>query len=423
MSGAGSSDSGLDLSGKLIIKAQLGDDIRRIPIHNEDMTYDELILMMQRVFRCSLDPEDEITLKYKDEDGDLVTIFDTSDLSFAIQCSRILRLTILLSGNSKSKPRRPDMTTYAIKKELQEIRNRLTSLIDGLEVPLPTSVPVADADVSGNNAGGAAAAATPSNMQLNVNSREFDPLQQQQPQQQAGQQPTHLAPGATQAPPAAGTPAPASSTSAPSEGADAAGTAAAAAAAPVDGASSASGKSTPAAYPQQPAQPQQQQQQPPQQPQQQPHPGYQGYPPTAGVPVPQRGPYMAYPGQPYGTSPGDGSAGGAPRGSMPPTSIPAGSTSVSMGAGPVQAGQQPQHYQAYGYPQYAGFGVSGSPGAGFPQAYPGQPYPGNFSQAGPRGGAPSQVAVSQSSQVPAGPQSAVNRYPGQPGSNFQPWPQ
>lgn len=372
------------------------------------MTYDELILMMQRVFRCSLDPEDEITLKYKDEDGDLVTIFDTSDLSFAIQCSRILRLTILLSGNSKSKPRRPDMTTYAIKKELQEIRNRLTSLIDGLEVPLPTSVPVADADVSGNNAGGAAAAATPSNMQLNVNSREFDPLQQQQPQQQAGQQPTHLAPGATQAPPAAGTPAPASSTSAPSEGADAAGTAAVAAAAPVDGASSASGKSTPAAYPQQPAQPQQQQQQPPQQPQQQPHPGYQGYPPT---------------GQPYGTSPGDGSAGGAPRGSMPPTSIPAGSTSVSMGAGPVQAGQQPQHYQAYGYPQYAGFGVSGSPGAGFPQAYPGQPYPGNFSQAGPRGGAPSQVAVSQSSQVPAGPQSAVNRYPGQPGSNFQPWPQ
>ncbi|XP_064091804.1 protein TFG-like isoform X2 [Macrobrachium nipponense] len=440
MSGAGSSDSGLDLSGKLIIKAQLGDDIRRIPIHNEDMTYDELILMMQRVFRCSLDPEDEITLKYKDEDGDLVTIFDTSDLSFAIQCSRILRLTILLSGSSKSKPRRPDMTTYAIKKELQEIRNRLTSLIDGLEVPLPTTVPVADADASGNTAGGTAAAATPSNMQLNVNSREFDPLQQQ-----VAQQPTHLGPGATQAPPAAGTPAPASSTSAPSEvptkcdessayqevlssfglteGTDASGTSTTAAAGNVDGASSASGKSTPAAYPQQPTQPQQQQQQAPQQPQQQPHPGYQGYPPTAGVPVPQRGPYMAYPGQPYGTSPGDGSAGGAPRGSMPPTSIPAGSTSVSMGAGPVQAGQQPQHYPAYGYPQYPGFGVSGSPGAGFPQAYPGQPYPGNFSQAGPRGGAPSQVAVSQSSQVPAGPQSAVNRYPGQPASNFQPWPQ
>jgi len=27
-------------------------------------------------------------------DGDLITIFDSSDLSFAIQCSRILKLTL-----------------------------------------------------------------------------------------------------------------------------------------------------------------------------------------------------------------------------------------------------------------------------------------------------------------------------------------
>lgn len=57
----------LDLSGKLIIKAQLGDDIRRIPIHNEDITYDELVLMMQRVFRGKLQSNDEVTIKYKDE--------------------------------------------------------------------------------------------------------------------------------------------------------------------------------------------------------------------------------------------------------------------------------------------------------------------------------------------------------------------
>lgn len=57
----------LDLSGKLIIKAQLGDDIRRIPIHNEDITYDELLLMMQRVFRGQLQSTDEVTIKYKDE--------------------------------------------------------------------------------------------------------------------------------------------------------------------------------------------------------------------------------------------------------------------------------------------------------------------------------------------------------------------
>ena len=57
----------MDLSGKLIIKAQLGEDIRRIPIHNEDITYDELMLMMQRVYRGKLKNSDDITIKYKDE--------------------------------------------------------------------------------------------------------------------------------------------------------------------------------------------------------------------------------------------------------------------------------------------------------------------------------------------------------------------
>lgn len=57
----------LDLTGKLIIKVALGDDIRRIPIHNEDITYDELVLMMQRVYRGKLSTNDEITIKYKDE--------------------------------------------------------------------------------------------------------------------------------------------------------------------------------------------------------------------------------------------------------------------------------------------------------------------------------------------------------------------
>ena len=35
----------------------------------------------------------EIKLKYKDEDGDLITLFDSSDLATAIQYSRVLKLT------------------------------------------------------------------------------------------------------------------------------------------------------------------------------------------------------------------------------------------------------------------------------------------------------------------------------------------
>lgn len=61
------SKSELDLSGKLIIKVRLEDDIRRIPIHNEAITYDELVLMMQRVFRGKITSSDDVTIKYKDE--------------------------------------------------------------------------------------------------------------------------------------------------------------------------------------------------------------------------------------------------------------------------------------------------------------------------------------------------------------------
>ena len=59
----------MDSSGKLMIKAQLGDDIRMLPLFNEDITYDELILMMQRVFKGKLSNMDDVTLKYKDEGG------------------------------------------------------------------------------------------------------------------------------------------------------------------------------------------------------------------------------------------------------------------------------------------------------------------------------------------------------------------
>ncbi|XP_068037062.1 protein TFG isoform X5 [Anomalospiza imberbis] len=132
----------LDLSGKLIIKAQLGEDIRRIPIHNEDITYDELVLMMQRVFRGKLLSNDEVTIKYKDEDGDLITIFDSSDLSFAIQCSRILKLTLFVNGQPR--PLESNQVKY-LRRELIELRNKVNRLLDCLEPPaepgLSTNLP------------------------------------------------------------------------------------------------------------------------------------------------------------------------------------------------------------------------------------------------------------------------------------------
>ncbi|CAL1539699.1 unnamed protein product [Lymnaea stagnalis] len=162
----------LDLSGKLIIKVALGDDIRRIPIHNEDITYDELVLMMQRVYRGKLSTNDEITIKYKDEDNDLITIFDSSDLTFAIQCSRILKITLFVGGPTKSvlEP----ASTVVLRRELQDIRDRVIDLLDRLEptslVSVQQSLGIGDGLTAGK---GPLPAARPVNA---LGGKEFDPL-------------------------------------------------------------------------------------------------------------------------------------------------------------------------------------------------------------------------------------------------------
>ncbi|XP_057305657.1 protein TFG-like [Hydractinia symbiolongicarpus] len=116
----------IDLTGKLIIKAQLGNDIRKIPIHNEEITYDELLLMMQRLFRGRIKGSDEITIKYKDEDGDLITIFDSSDLMFAKSLNRYLKLTLFVNG--KPQPLEHDQIKE-IKNELLDMRENINNLL------------------------------------------------------------------------------------------------------------------------------------------------------------------------------------------------------------------------------------------------------------------------------------------------------
>ncbi|XP_017772539.1 PREDICTED: protein TFG-like [Nicrophorus vespilloides] len=167
----------IDLSGKLIIKVQLGDDIRRIPIHNEAITYDELVLMMQRVFRGKLSSNDDITIKYKDEDGDLITIFDSSDLSFAIQCSRILKLQILLNSDGVECKIMKTEDVNGIKVQLRSIRDQVNKILDTLEVP------AANKETSQQQTSTEAVAngveTTSSSSLSKVNSSEFDPLQQE----------------------------------------------------------------------------------------------------------------------------------------------------------------------------------------------------------------------------------------------------
>lgn len=124
----------MDLTGKLIIKARLGDDVRRIPIHNEDLTYNELILMMQRVFRNTLKSTDEITVKYADDDGDLITIFDDSDITLAIQLSRVLKLSIFCKGSVDGRSDISAPQLKSLREQLVNIRNEVNNILDHLDL-------------------------------------------------------------------------------------------------------------------------------------------------------------------------------------------------------------------------------------------------------------------------------------------------
>ncbi|XP_064405620.1 protein TFG-like isoform X1 [Halichondria panicea] len=122
----------MDLSGKLMIKARLGDDFRRVPIHNEDITYDELLLMLQRVYKGKLNNTDEVTLKYCDEEGDYITISDSSDLNLAKQICRQLKIKIYVHGKVPL-PTLDASEVQEVRTELVTIRNKVNTLLNALD--------------------------------------------------------------------------------------------------------------------------------------------------------------------------------------------------------------------------------------------------------------------------------------------------
>lgn len=57
----------LDLDGKVVFKVKLEKEIKKIVIHNEDINFNELLLMMQRIFSEKIKSNDEFSIKYTDE--------------------------------------------------------------------------------------------------------------------------------------------------------------------------------------------------------------------------------------------------------------------------------------------------------------------------------------------------------------------
>ncbi|OZJ05218.1 hypothetical protein BZG36_02457 [Bifiguratus adelaidae] len=84
----------IPISGDIILKCTCKDEIRRVPL-NQCPTYDELCFMLQRLFKSKLsDNIDDYVLKYRDEDGDMVSIVDDADISVAASQYKVLKVVV-----------------------------------------------------------------------------------------------------------------------------------------------------------------------------------------------------------------------------------------------------------------------------------------------------------------------------------------
>ncbi|CAF0912949.1 unnamed protein product [Didymodactylos carnosus] len=172
------------LSNKIIIKAQLNDDIRKIMIHNEELTLDELSLMMERVFVGKINSTDQLIIKYLDDDGDKITLLTDSDLTVALHFHQILRLYLYIDGyETTAKETSIDVKTF--RHELQQIQSSVQTILDRLQAqPALLSRKTIENEKSYNTAV-AESHEIPLQQTAHIQ-EEFDPNKQQQHQQRSG---------------------------------------------------------------------------------------------------------------------------------------------------------------------------------------------------------------------------------------------
>ncbi|GAV05224.1 hypothetical protein RvY_15390 [Ramazzottius varieornatus] len=116
---------------RIIIKVRLGNDVRRLPLLNEDLNYDELLIMMQRVFKGKINSSDQVIVKYKDEDGDMITIADDADLTFALlQTDKVLKTQLFLNGagDTDGVHHTGDASSHGWQDAFHQLQEKLTAL-------------------------------------------------------------------------------------------------------------------------------------------------------------------------------------------------------------------------------------------------------------------------------------------------------
>lgn len=73
-------------------------------------------------------------------DDDLITIFDSSDLSYAVQYSRVLKLTLFVNNADNANRFYQPAQISQIRKELRHIRDQVNYLLDIIEPKVPGEV-------------------------------------------------------------------------------------------------------------------------------------------------------------------------------------------------------------------------------------------------------------------------------------------
>ncbi|CAJ0575411.1 unnamed protein product, partial [Mesorhabditis spiculigera] len=110
-----------------VVKIKYGSDIRKSAVHNNDLTLNDLLLMAQRIFNIS--PQEPFTLKYKDSDGDLITLAEDSDLRLALDSNSSDTLSVFVNGDNAAAE-----TLKAQFSQLQSDFERLLNAINSAEV-------------------------------------------------------------------------------------------------------------------------------------------------------------------------------------------------------------------------------------------------------------------------------------------------
>ncbi|CAI5438180.1 unnamed protein product [Caenorhabditis angaria] len=109
----------------LTIKCRFGEDIRKWTVHhNNDLTLFDLLMAIQRIFDINAD---KFIVKYKDHEGDYITIVDDNDLLYALNTLNSNILTISVAPNTVSRN-----ALQNIQEQINHIQSSVSELLHSI---------------------------------------------------------------------------------------------------------------------------------------------------------------------------------------------------------------------------------------------------------------------------------------------------